>query len=64
MRLGILLITIILILFSCEIKQDSLKDSSDITISIVEPNNDSVINDTLYIECQTNNEEPIVKVEL
>ena len=64
MRLTILLIPLILILFSCEIKQDPSKDSSDIAISIVEPNNDSVINDTLYIECQTNSEESIVKVEL
>ena len=64
MRLTILLIPLILILFSCEIKQDPSNDSSDIAISIVEPNNDSVINDTLYIECQTNSEESIVKVEL
>ena len=64
MRLAILLTIIILILFSCEIKQDPSNDSLDIAISIVEPNNDSVINDTLYIECQTNSEESIVKVEL
>ncbi|MFL2983558.1 MAG: Ig-like domain-containing protein [Candidatus Neomarinimicrobiota bacterium] len=64
MRLTILLVPLILVFLSCEIKQNSPENSSNIIISIIEPENGSIISDTMLIECATSNDKSIVKVEL
>ena len=67
MKTQILFLPVVLItLYSCEENKNNLKDTntSPPSIFIVSPTNNSTVNDTVFINCESNDDDGIERVEL
>ena len=67
MKTQILFLPVVLItLYSCEENKNNLKDTntSPPSIFIVSPTNNSTVNDTVFINCESNDDDGVERVEL
>ena len=66
MKTSILILSIVLLIFwSCEEKKDDESvDTNPPSVLITSPNNNSIVNDTLVVACESIDNDEVVKVEL
>ena len=64
MRQAILIIPLMMIFLSCNISKSENEDSQNPSITISSPASQSVVNDSVLIECEISNSEMITKIEL
>ena len=64
MRQAILIIPLMMIFLSCNISKSANEDSQNPSITISSPASQSVVNDSVLIECEISNSEMITKIEL
>jgi len=53
-----------MIVLSCNVSKNADEDSSGVTISITSPEDQSTVNDSVLIQCQSNNDDLVSKIEL
>ena len=66
MKTSILILSIVLLIFwSCEEKKDDESvDTNPPSVLITSPNNNSIVNDTLVVACESMDNDEVLKVEL
>ena len=64
MRQAILIIPLMMIFLSCNISKNANENSQNQSVTISFPSSQSVVNDSVLIECEISNSEMITKIEL
>ena len=64
MRQAILIIPFLMVLLSCNLSKDPDEDLHNISVTISNPADQSVVDDSVLIECEISHSEMITKIEL
>ena len=55
---------ILLMLYCCGEEESSNKDTTNLSLTILSPESQSIVQDDVILQCETNNDDLVLKIEL